>query len=101
MGYTTVDLSPHITVQLDLSKLTSVQLAEIADAGNVLATHSLFETDARVRCPNCVQDNRCSDFNNAIATYDRFQIVPKRSRRIALAIDLRSGGSTEGEGLAE
>lgn len=81
MSYTTVDLSPEVAGQLDLSKLTPEQVAEIAEAGRVLAQHSIFDTAAGVRCRNCVQDNRCAAFHKAMVTYDRFRIVPKRQRR--------------------
>lgn len=81
MGYTTVDLSPEVAGQLDLSKLTPEQVAEIAEAGRVLAQHSIFDTAVGVQCRSCMQDNRCTAFHTAMATYDRFHIVPKRQRR--------------------
>ena len=81
MGYTTADLSHHISTQIDLAKLTADQIDALVEADSVFARHSLFDTDIRMRCQNCLRDNRCSDLDSAVATYERFQVIPKRLRR--------------------
>ncbi len=87
MAYTTADLSPSIAVQLELTKLTRKQLAEIVDASEVLARHSAFDTDTHVRCQECARDNRCASYHNAIAVYDGYRLMPQRQPRRRQSVD--------------
>ncbi len=80
MSYTTADLSPHVAAQLDLSTLTPRQLAEIAEAGEILDRHAVFDTHTHERCRDCMQNNRCADLHAAMAIYDRYDVVPQRPR---------------------
>ncbi len=80
MPYTTADLSPNIAAQLDMSKLTAEQLAEIAEAGEILDRHAVFDTHTDERCRDCMQNNRCADLHAATAVYDRYHVVPQRPR---------------------
>ncbi len=57
------------------------QLAEIAEAGEILGGHATFGLDTGQRCRNCMQNNQCADLNGAIAIYNRYHVVPQRPRR--------------------
>lgn len=103
MSYTTAETYEPERVVVETLPLDEDAECLLKQAEAVLNRHSLFGKDRNDSnlCPDCVQSNRCTEFNDATAVYQRYGVTPKRVPRSSTVRALREHKRREDAWLAE